>query len=127
MESMKKVLLTGILTTVAVCTMAVTVKAATVKVTGETINIRKGPSTSTAVVAMLSKGVECEVLGEEGDWYQVKYKNYKGYVSKQYVKLQGELPNNQTNDNNAQEPKKDDDNKEPKDEQDANAKRKKAK
>lgn len=126
MKSMKKVLLTGILTTVAVCTMAVTVKATTVKVTGETINIRKGPSTSTAVVAMLSKGVECEVLGEEGDWYQVKYKNYKGYVSKQYVKLQQTSSDNKTNDNNTQEPKKDDENKDAKDDQNTNSQDNKA-
>ncbi len=99
MRSLKKLVLTGALTGMAICTMTICSNAATVKVTAETLNVRKGPSTSTEVVAMLSEGVECELLGEEDNWYKVKYKNYTGYVSKDYAKLIGDNNENQTNNN----------------------------
>lgn len=91
MKNFKKILLTGTITLATLITMSITSNAAAkVKVTGDTINVRKGASTSTEVVAMLSKGVECEYLGEEGDWYKVKYQRYTGYVSKQYAELIGD-------------------------------------
>ena len=73
MKNLRKISLMLILTVVSILLLAVSSKATTkVKVTGDVLNIRKGPSTSTKVVAMLSKGVECELLEEEGDWYKVK-------------------------------------------------------
>ena len=99
MKNLRKISLMLILTVVSILLLAVSSKATTkVKVTGDVLNIRKGPSTSTKVVAMLSKGVECELLEEEGDWYKVKYKTYKGYVSKEYAEIIGET-------NNTEEPK----------------------
>ena len=102
MKSLKKAILTGVLTGITLCTMTICSNAATVKVTTETLNVRKGPSTSTEVIAMLSEGVECELLGEEGNWYKVKYKNYTGYVSKDYAKLVGASSSNNSNENNTQ-------------------------
>lgn len=94
MKNLRKISLTLILTVISILLLAVNSKAATkVKVTGDTLNIRKGPSTNTKVVAMLSKGVECEVIEEDGDWYKIKYKTYTGYVSKEYVKVIGEVSN----------------------------------
>ena len=99
MKNLRKISLMLILTVVSILLLAVSSKATTkVKVTGDVLNIRKGPSTSTKVVAMLSKGVECELLEEEGDWYKVKYKTYTGYVSKEYAEIIGET-------NNTEEPK----------------------
>ena len=102
MRSLKKLVLTGAVTGMAICTMTICSNAATVKVTAETLNVRKGPSTTAEVVAMLSEGVECELLGEEDNWYKVKYKNYTGYVSKDYAKLIGDNNENQTNNQNTQ-------------------------
>ena len=73
--------------------LSIASKAATVKVTADVINVRKGPSTSTEVVAMLSKDVECELLGEENGWYKVKYKKYVGYISKDFSEKIGDVPN----------------------------------
>lgn len=64
--------------------------AATVRVTGEVLNIRREANTSSDVVAMLSEGVECELLGEEGDFYHIRYQNYTGYISKEYSEIVGE-------------------------------------
>ncbi len=99
MKNLKKVLLTGTLTVVALLTISTYTNAATVKITGEVVNIRKEASTESSVVARLSEDVECEYIGEKGNWYQIKYKNYTGYVSKDYAKLQGKVSNNQSNSN----------------------------
>ena len=58
MKPLKKVIFTGILTTAAIFCLTICVKAATVEVTGDTLNIRKGPSTSSNIVATISKGVK---------------------------------------------------------------------
>ena len=77
------------------------VKAVTVEVTTETLNLRKEPSTDSDIVALISIGDECEVLGEEGDWYQVKYEDYTGYISKEYTKVVGEnAESTETTENN---------------------------
>ena len=68
-----------------VCTNIV--KATTVEITTETLNLRKEPSTDSDIVALISIGDECEVLGEDGDWYQVQYGDYTGYISKEYAKV----------------------------------------
>ena len=91
MKHFKKWLITALLTMIAIFAMMITSQAATtVRVTAETLNIRRGPSTDADIIAMLSEGVECEVLGEEGDWYQIQYQRYTGYVSKEYVEVVGE-------------------------------------
>jgi len=94
MKILKKVILTVILAIFAILIMTCISKAATVKVTGDTLNIRKGPSTDTQIIAMLSKGVECEMLGEEDNWYKIKYKSYTGYISKDYSELVKETSTN---------------------------------
>lgn len=99
MKNLKKLLFTGILIFITLFTISTYTNAATVIITGEVVNIRKEASTDSSVVAKLSENVECEYIGEKGNWYQIKYKNYTGYVSKDYAKLQGTVSNNQTNSN----------------------------
>lgn len=100
MNTFKKVILTGVLTGAAVCFMASSAQATTVKVTGDTLNIRKGASTNTEVIAMLSKGVECELIEEVDGWYKIKYKNYTGYISKEYSEI---VEDSEENTNNNQD------------------------
>ena len=74
-------------------------KAATVEITTETLNLRKEPSTEADIVAQISIGDECELLGEDGDWYQVQYGEYTGYISKEYAEVVGEEDNTVTGNN----------------------------
>lgn len=94
MKNIKKVLFIGALTIATLFTISINSNAATVKITGEVVNIRKEASTNSDVVARVSENVECEYIGEKGNWYQIKYKNYTGYVSKDYAKLEGTVSNN---------------------------------
>lgn len=50
------------------------------------LNVRSGPSTSSAVVGSLQKGSYVMLLSKTGGWYQVQYgKNAVGYASASYV------------------------------------------
>ena len=55
----------------------------------ETLRLRKEPSTEAAVYTLLSIDQEVLVLDEsiEG-WLKVKYDNYEGYVSSEYVEIE---------------------------------------
>ena len=90
MKDITKTIFTILLSLVILLLISVISSAASVKITADVINIRKDASTDSDVVATLSKDVECEYLGEEGNWYKVKYQKYTGYVSKEYSELIGE-------------------------------------
>lgn len=52
------------------------------------LNLREGPSTSSNLLTKMPGDATFEIIGEEGDWYQIKYQDYTGYVSKQYVQVE---------------------------------------
>lgn len=54
-------------------------------ITGNTVNFRKGPSTSYSSLAKLNKGYSVEYLGMSGSWGNVKYNGQIGYVHSDYV------------------------------------------
>ena len=68
MKTLKKVILM-VAIFLAVLIISNVSKAATVKVTGETLNVRQEASTSTDVIAKLSKDIKSKLIGEEGDIY----------------------------------------------------------
>lgn len=49
-------------------------------ITKSDVNLRESPSTSSAVVAILSRNASVEVLGFENDWYHVSVSGKTGYV-----------------------------------------------
>lgn len=57
------------------------------KVTTNSLNVRSGASTSTAVIGKVTLGNKVEVLSLSGNWAQIKYGSSTGYVSKIYLKL----------------------------------------
>ena len=54
------------------------------KTKNDSTRIRQKASTSSETVVSISKNKKVEILGEEGDWYKVKYKSngleYEGYI-----------------------------------------------
>ncbi|HUK13725.1 MAG TPA: SH3 domain-containing protein [Thermoanaerobaculaceae bacterium] len=43
-----------------------------VRVTGSRLNVREGPGVDTAAIAKAKKGERLAVVGQDGDWYQVR-------------------------------------------------------
>lgn len=62
----------------------------TVSTSGGNLNVRKQPSTSSAILGKLKNGTKVEILGKTGNWYIIPYSsgtNGKGYVYASYIKL----------------------------------------
>ena len=78
--------------------MAGTVFALTGTVNTNELNLRDGASTSSNIITKLNKNETLNIIEETGDWYKVSYKNYTGYVSKQYLdKNEDTSQNNEEN------------------------------
>jgi len=56
-------------------------------VTATSVNIRKGPSTDTAVVGSVAKkNTAVQVVGSSGNWYQIRYGSVMGYIRNDLMK-----------------------------------------
>ena len=90
----KKLLI--ILIIIAILSVMTVISNATTNgvITGETVKLREGPSLDDGLVTLLSVDNKVEVLGKEGDWYQVKYREYEGYVYADYIDVDGEVVDN---------------------------------
>lgn len=73
--------------------------ATTGKSTVSSLRIRKTPSTDGEVIDVLAVNDPVEILGEDGDWYKVSAKGNNGYVSKQFVSINGNIENNNISEN----------------------------
>ena len=66
-------------------------------------NLRKTADAESTILEQISLNQEVEILGEEGDWYQIKYNQITGYVNKELVTVnsnpQTTEENNQVNEN----------------------------
>ena len=60
------------------------VKEKTMYVSGD-VYMREAADKDAKAVTVLATGKEITVLGEEGDWYQVKVDDKEGYVVKKYI------------------------------------------
>ncbi|WP_423212724.1 SH3 domain-containing protein [Pseudaestuariivita atlantica] len=64
-----------------------TADAAYVYVTGTRVNQRAGPSTSNAVMGVLSEGTRVEKLREEGQWTQIRSNFGTGWMATSFLSL----------------------------------------
>ena len=63
-----------------------TVAVGTVNVRSDTyLNLRSGSGLEHSVIGHLLRGTEVEVVGEDGDWYEVMIPEATGYVYKDYL------------------------------------------
>lgn len=84
---MKKSRVISLLVALAILGIAITSFARTGVVTTDSLKLRKGPSTDTEILQVLSVNDELEILGEEEGWYKVKVKDKTGYVASQYINV----------------------------------------
>lgn len=84
--------------------MAFAVEVTNGTVNTETLRLRKEPSTDSIVLELLSKDDKVEILEEKDEWYKVKFNDYTGYVSKEFISKTGEVKSsevkNENNENN---------------------------
>jgi len=63
--------------------------AAMGEVTGSSVNVRSGPSTSASVLGSLKKGDGVEIISQNGDFYRIVYDGGTAYISASYVRVTG--------------------------------------
>lgn len=56
----------------------------------ERVNLRKSPSTSASILKVVAASQSVSVLGENGSWYKVSFSGREGYISKNYLRLDGD-------------------------------------
>jgi hypothetical protein len=65
----------------------------TLAVTSSSLNVRGGPSTAQAPVARVKKGDRLLLVGQEGEWYQVRLPDGRaGWVHGKYVRPEEPCP-----------------------------------
>lgn len=56
------------------------------------LNVRSGPGTSYAITGRINNGASVTILARSGGWYQIQSGSIKGYVSTDYIVLDGQAP-----------------------------------
>lgn len=77
----------GFFTTILLFCLIVTPAFASAQViTTTTINMRNGPGMSYSIVGVIPNDTLLQVLNQVGSWYEVRYNDASGYISKNYVR-----------------------------------------
>lgn len=77
----------GFFTTILLfCLIATPAFASAQVITTTTINMRNGPGMSYSIVGVIPNDTLLQVLNQVGSWYEVRYNDASGYISKNYVR-----------------------------------------
>jgi len=57
----------------------------TVRVSSGSLNLRARPEPEAAIIASIPNGAQVRVYGQYRDWYVVRYGDYVGYASADYI------------------------------------------
>lgn len=87
MNLIKRTVLALLLTALLLLSPAAALADDTGTITGNSVNLRTGPSTATARLAYLNRGDTVTVTGRSGSWYAVTYRGKSGYVYGQYLTI----------------------------------------
>ena len=63
------------------------------EVTGNSVNVRTGPSTSYKSIMKLNKGYKVEYISSSGNWSKIMYNGKTGYMSSQYLSTTNPIEN----------------------------------
>lgn len=56
-------------------------------ITGDVVNLRANPNTSSKILNQLDKGTKVSVVGSEGNWYKVSYSDSTGWINDEYISV----------------------------------------
>lgn len=87
MNLIKRTALALLLTALLLLSPAAALADDTGTITGNSVNLRTGPSTATARLTYLNRGGTVTVTGRSGSWYAVTYRGKSGYVYGQYLTI----------------------------------------
>ena len=89
---MKKIIAIFLIIMILFAIISNVVFAETGTINTTTVRMRREASTSSDILQLIGEESEVEILGEENGWYRVEYDGITGYVSSDYVDVEGEEP-----------------------------------
>lgn len=59
------------------------------EVTASALHVRSGPSTRNHQMGLYVRGDKVDIVGREGNWYRIAFRDTYGYVYSQYIRILG--------------------------------------
>lgn len=105
--NIKSIFVMAIISLASLLFINISLAANTGTINVDVANLRETADAESTILEQITLNQEVEIVGEEGDWYQVTYNNITGYVSKELVTVNSNSEptedNNQTTENSTQE------------------------
>ena len=105
--NIKSIFIMAIISLASLLFINISLAANTGTINVDVANLRETADAESTILEQITLNQEVEIVGEEGDWYQVTYNNITGYVSKELVTVNSNSEptedNNQTTENSTQE------------------------
>ena len=105
--NIKSIFIMAIISLASLLFINISLAANTGTINVQVANLRETADAESTILEQITLNQEVEIVGEEGDWYQVTYNNITGYVSKELVTVNSNPEptedNNQTTENSTQE------------------------
>ena len=105
--NIKSIFVMAIISLASLLFINISLAANTGTINVDVANLRETADAESKILEQITLNQEVEIVGEEGDWYQVTYNKITGYVSKELVTVnsnsQTTESNNQVSENSTQE------------------------
>lgn len=105
--NIKSIFVMAIISLASLLFINISLAANTGTINVDVANLRETADAESTILEQITLNQEVEIVGEEGDWYQVTYNHITGYVSKELVTVnsnpESTEDNNQVSENTAEE------------------------
>ena len=105
--NIKSIFVMAIISLASLLFINISLAANTGTINVDVANLRETADAESTILEQITLNQEVEIVGEEGDWYQVTYNHITGYVSKELVTVNSNSEttedNNQVSENTAEE------------------------
>ena len=105
--NIKSIFVMAIISLASLLFINISLAANTGTINVDVANLRETADAESTILEQITLNQEVEIIGEEGDWYQVTYNYITGYVSKELVTVtsnpESTEDNNQVNENSTEE------------------------
>ena len=83
--NIKSIFVMAIISLASLLFINISLAANTGTINVDVANLRETADAESTILEQITLNQEVEIVGEEGDWYQVTYNRITGYVSKELV------------------------------------------
>ena len=105
--NIKSIFIMAIISLASLLFINISLAANTGTINVQVANLRETADAESKILEQINLNQEVEIVGEEGNWYQISYNNITGYVSKELVTVNSNTEtteeNNQVNENTTEE------------------------